>query len=144
MESKICFKCGERKPLTEFYAHAQMADGHLNKCKECTKKDVHENYQKHRDYYRNDYEHSEKRVTSRRKRSNKALRKWREKYPEKDRAHRILHYHLRKGNISRPAVCQRCGKECIPDAHHSDYSKPLDVMWLCRQCHHVTHQETND
>lgn len=43
---KICFKCNELKPLTDYYKHKKMADGHVNKCKECNKKDVQENYLK--------------------------------------------------------------------------------------------------
>lgn len=37
MKSKICIICSENKVLTSYYKHAQMADGHLNKCKDCTK-----------------------------------------------------------------------------------------------------------
>ena len=41
---KKCFKCGRLQPLDMFYKHPKMADGHLNKCKDCTKKDVHNKY----------------------------------------------------------------------------------------------------
>lgn len=43
---KNCIKCKEKKPLTKFYKHKMMLDGHLNKCKDCIKADASERYNK--------------------------------------------------------------------------------------------------
>ena len=40
--TKVCFKCEIEQPITEFYKHSQMEDGHFNKCKTCTRKDTRE------------------------------------------------------------------------------------------------------
>src|SRR6185436_4391248 len=39
---KTCFKCRQPQPLSAFYTHPMMGDGHLGKCKTCTKRDVAE------------------------------------------------------------------------------------------------------
>jgi ribosomal protein S27AE len=46
---------------------------------------------------------------------------------------------IRKGVLIRKS-CERCGA-AKTDAHHEDYSKPLDVIWLCRKCHQQRHRE---
>lgn len=44
METKSCFKCNQIKTLDLFYKHPEMPDGHVNKCKECNKKDNVKNW----------------------------------------------------------------------------------------------------
>jgi len=133
--SKKCFKCGEVKPLSEFYKHRQMKDGHLNKCKSCSKcgaaKHRAENIDRIRAYdrgrgNRQDYGY---------------LKEWREKYPNKYKAHNLVNNHKRAGNISEQP-CEYCGSLKVV-AHHDDYSKPLNIRWLC-QAHHKQWHALND
>lgn len=44
---------------------------------------------------------------------------------------------VKRGELTRPDACETCGKPCKPEGAHTDYSRPLDVMWLCRKCHAV-------
>lgn len=45
-----------------------------------------------------------------------------------------------RGTITRPIVCDKCGKKPYRiQAHHHDYSKPFDVEWLCTDCHNKVH-----
>ena len=52
MSTKRCFKCACEKPLDDFYKHARMKDGRLNKCIECTKLDVRRNRADNIEHYR--------------------------------------------------------------------------------------------
>lgn len=47
------------------------------------------------------------------------------------------------GQIVRPSTCSRCEATAKIHGHHSDYSKPLDVIWLCPSCHGAEHRRLN-
>jgi hypothetical protein len=64
-------------------------------------------------------------------------RRFKKKFPEKYRAHCLIHYHVKKGNIKRKP-CVVCG-DVNSFAHHEDYTKPLEVVWLCRKHHREKH-----
>ncbi len=62
-------------------------------------------------------------------------------------ARAYLHVYVKRGKILKPATCSVEG--CIekPEAHHRDYSKPLEVEWICRKHHmekHSTRGEYGD
>lgn len=42
---------------------------------------------------------------------------------------------IRKGTLTRPSACEQCGKGGRIEAAHHDYTRPLDVRWLCQSCH---------
>lgn len=55
----------------------------------------------------------------------------------KEWARREIRKMIEQGKIERGA-CEKCGKP-NGQAHHEDYSKPLDVIWLCSACHGKAH-----
>jgi hypothetical protein len=56
-----------------------------------------------------------------------------ERYPERIRARQIAYDARRRGKLI-PKTCRVCGNPEV-EMHHKDYSKPLEVDWLCSQCH---------
>jgi hypothetical protein len=65
--------------------------------------------------------------------------RWRSKPLEQRRAHWTVHNAIRDGRLERQP-CEICGVEKT-DAHHDDYSKPLEVRWLCRKHHGIQHRK---
>ena len=55
--------------------------------------------------------------------------------PLKVQARRKLSNAVRDGRIIRPTRCSKCMRSCKPQGHHPDYSKFLEIVWLCRPCH---------
>lgn len=62
-------------------------------------------------------------------------------YKIKFLARRKLNNAVRKGLIKRAECCEVCDKRGPVDAHHMDYAKPLDVVWLCEACHGESHRK---
>ncbi len=134
---KKCFKCDQQKPLEEFYRHKMMADGHLNKCKECTKADVRLHRivsDRPREYDRERYRKPERYA-----RASAVSAKWARENSKRKNASTIVSRALKAGKIVRPDTCEICGIEGRIHGHHEDYDKPLEVMWLCPKCHHGRH-----
>ena len=154
---KVCFKCGETKPLAEYYAHKQMADGHLNKCKICTKKDANkhraENLEYCKDYDRKRIDQpsriaKRKEIAERWKNDPELKEKmrlsrivWLEKNTIKRAAHIITGNAIRDGKLVKQP-CIVCGEDA--EAHHEDYNYPMDVVWYCKKHHGERHRQINE
>jgi hypothetical protein len=134
---KNCFKCQQNKPLEQFYKHPQMSDGHLNKCKSCTKEDVSKNYRERKEYYVEFYREREHRPERKKQRADHR-RQYRKRYPEKKRAHAAVNNAIRDKRLFRQP-CEVCGTTKGVEGHHEDYNQPLKVRWLCFADHRAEH-----
>ena len=68
-------------------------------------------------------------------------KRFRTKYKDKAHAENLLNNAIRDKKIIRPNECSVCHKICIPHGHHFDYTKPLEVIWVCPACHSKIHKE---
>jgi uncharacterized protein with PIN domain len=70
-----------------------------------------------------------------------SIKLWRSKNKEKINAHTAVRAALKKGTLHKPAACPECSKTSVKiEAHHADYTKPLEVTWACQSCHSLVHR----
>ncbi len=155
LKSKECIQCNTAKPLTEFHKNKRTGDGHCNACKACRKeyKKAYQaaNSEKIREqkkaYYavnrdqilENGRAWREKNKEARAKYTAEYDAEYKTKYPAKIKAINAVNNAIKAGRMARPDLCECCGSKCKVQAHHCDYSKQIDVEWLCSPCHYQWH-----
>jgi hypothetical protein len=102
METKVCTKCGEEKPIGMFNTQPHRKRGIRSECKKCQYK-------------------------------QQELRK--KKKPWQIKAKGKARDAVLKGMLIKPSSCEKCHQNKPLEKHHDDYNKPLEVVWLCHQCH---------
>jgi len=138
----LCGWCGERKKFDDMVKDKRRQSGCVSRCKKCENKDQKRNL----DYYRawRENHREQERV-----RGLKYWRKHKKQYKiyEKCRRHSVevkarqkLRNAITDGRIKKPSICEECKSKKILHGHHDDYTKPLEVRWLCSECHGVYHQ----
>jgi ribosomal protein S27AE len=133
---KRCSRCGKVKSLEEFYRNASASDGRQNRCRPCHVAGNRESRLRHLEDYRqrrDSYAGQDPAVALVRHKT------WRAANKPKQNAHAAVQRALKKGCLERPDECQQCGRIGRVLAHHEDYSKQLEVIWLCSPCHGETH-----
>jgi hypothetical protein len=124
-----CKTCLNDKPMEEFYA------SNKSRCKECVRAAVLANRLDKIDYYRR-YDRARSSMPHRIQQNIRVTKRWRLANPQRWSAQIALNNAIRAGKI-KPLPCFICGEKA--EAHHPDYSRPLDVVWLCPAHHKQAH-----
>lgn len=137
---KCCSKCGALKAIDAFQVRLASHDGLTAACKACLSardkaRESVERAEKRREYQRTD---------AGRAAHQRALKASAARLPERARARRMFGNAVRDGRVMRWPVCAVYTCSGRPEAHHPDYSRPLDVVWLCNPHHRAAHALTED
>jgi len=149
----------------ELARNKQWKKNNTERVRESSKKWKKENPEKVKKYKAADYQkHKEKRDKSAREylkkypekkkeyakksREKETFKEWRRAWDRAQEYHKTLEqkarkvvcYAVKNGSLTKPTTCSECQNEGKVEAHHADYEKPLEVVWLCRKCHMAKHK----
>lgn len=135
ISTKICVECGRDLPLSEYNKRRDNKDGCQSRCRACFSKYNKARYAANKEKFKADiYAYKEANP-------QKVLEtriKTCAKNPTQKNARRALNAAVEAGAMKVPDSCSGCGvsgSETRLGAHHYDYAKPLDVVWVCARCH---------
>ena len=136
-----CKECGANSDSARFYA------SNTTRCVACVIVRARANRAANLEYY---LEYDRKRafrldrVEARRRYQAIKPAYARKSDPAKRAVHIILGNAVRAKRIAKPKLCDACGRQEHLDGHHYDYTKPLEVAWVCKPCHGQIHRYEND
>jgi hypothetical protein len=138
INTKVCKVCGEELEIKYFDMSKNRLGKkyHLGICRFC----FNQKYRgKNKKYIENQkLEDMEKFRDAERERG----KRWRRLHRMEHHVHTLLNRAIKNGEIVKPDECSRCGIKAVKiNAHHENYSKPYDVIWLCDKCHAERHLE---
>ena len=122
-----CLKCGEEKPSLDFSIQYKNGQRH-KRCKDCVADDYREWYASNGRGRSTDY-------------SDIAL-VWVQNHRKERNVSQGVQRAIRRGDFKRALTCVLCGRNGHILAHHEDYDKPLELLWVCASCHKKIHLET--
>lgn len=139
---KRCSTCKRNKPESDFYKDKRRPDGLKCQCKKChcITSILSRDYHRNRDYNR-EWHRKSKYWTRTEVRERDLLRSRVRNKTVEAKARHLANVAVRLGFLVRPKACPKCKRSDLGiHAHHKDYSKPLNVNWLCSECHGKEHR----
>jgi hypothetical protein len=133
---KTCTGCGATKPLADFYTSKGGALGRMSKCKACTKAAAGAHRAANLEKVRA-YDRERSKLPHRVELRKEVMARYREEHPDRYKAQCAVNNALRDGRLHKEPCCVCDDPEV--EGHHYDYSKPLEVMWLCVEHHRQLH-----
>jgi hypothetical protein len=135
--TKVCTKCGAAKARSCFYAHGSTSDRLDPRCKACAKALLEANRRSKRGQYNAKIRERRRANPDSRESMRAAIERWDARNPHKNNAKAKVRWAVKQGRIVK-APCEVCGATNV-HGHHDDYTRPLDVKWLCPFHHKQRH-----